>query len=155
MAKFQFSLDPLLKARRRAEQSRQRSVAELEQERLRLESSLRGQQSVIVENKRDLKSQLVGRLDVAMLRRHAAAMMQQARVAQRVVLELAGVHQRLEAARAELVEAAKARRAVELLRDRRMEQWKASIAKAETDALDELAVIKAARVRAQSPEAFA
>jgi flagellar protein FliJ len=51
----------------------------------------------------------------------------------------------MEAARAGLIEAAKARRAVELLRERRWEEWKFAQEKAETAALDELAVIAAAR----------
>ena len=61
------------------------------------------------------------------------------RVAHRVVLELAGVHQRLDAARAELRAAMQRRQAIELLRDRHFERWRKAQEKAETTALDELA----------------
>jgi flagellar export protein FliJ len=76
---------------------------------------------------------------------HASSSMQILRDAQRIVLELAGVHKRLEAARAELIEATKQRRAVELLRDRRFAEWRNAENKRETAAIDELAVIAAAR----------
>jgi flagellar export protein FliJ len=72
--------------------------------------------------------------------------MQQLRQGQRIVLELAGVHRRLDSARIALIEAARRRRAVELLRQQRLEQWQAAQDKAETDAIDELAVIRAAQI---------
>jgi flagellar export protein FliJ len=61
-----------------------------------------------------------------------------------MVLELAGVHKRLAAARGELIEAAKARRALELLKESRFARWKAGLEKVEVMALDELAVQQAA-----------
>lgn len=152
MAKFKFPLEPLLKARRMTEQQKQRAVATIEQERLRLEENLRHQQAVIAEGKRSLKASMVGQLDVQQLRMHAASSLHVMRKAQRVVLELAGVHRRLEAARSELIEAARNRRAVELLRERRFEQWKAALDKAEVNAMDELAVIAAARQSEQQKE---
>lgn len=152
MAKFKFPLEPLLKARRMTEQQKQRDVAAIEQERLRLEENLRHQQEVIAEGKRSLKASMVGQLDVQQLRMHAASSLHVMRKAQRVVLELAGVHRRLEAARSELIEAARNRRAVELLRERRFEQWKAALDKAEVNAMDELAVIAAARQSEQQKE---
>ncbi|UCD76367.1 MAG: flagellar FliJ family protein [Phycisphaerales bacterium] len=150
MARFVFPLQPLLRARRRAEQARQRAVAEVERERLSLEDRLRRQQRQIAEGKRWLGDRLVGTLDVPVLRDQAGATMLFMRKAQRVALELAGVHRRLEAVRAELIEATKRRRAIELLRDRRFQQWKADLDKAETAALDELAVIAAARREPES-----
>jgi flagellar export protein FliJ len=82
---------------------------------------------------------------------HAVASIQQLRQGQRLALELAGVHKRLELARQSLVEAARERRAIELLRERRFAQWMAALDKAEADMLDELAVIAAARKRASRP----
>jgi flagellar export protein FliJ len=75
---------------------------------------------------------------------HAAASLGVMRAAQRIVLELAGVHRKLDVARAQLIESARQRRAVEILRERRYQQWQTEINKAEADALDELAVIAAA-----------
>ena len=63
--------------------------------------------------------------------------------AQRAVLELAGVHKRLEAARAVLLEATKRRKAVELLKERRFEEWQQEQARREAAATDEIAVMRA------------
>lgn len=145
MAKFRFELESLLKARRLAEQARQRALAAIEQERMRLEETLRLLQRQISDGKHSMQGSLVGRVEADHLRMHAASTMHTMRKAQRIVLEMAGVHRRLDAARAALIESARQRRAVEILRERRFEQWKAHQEKLETDALDELAVIAAAR----------
>jgi flagellar FliJ protein len=145
MARFRFPLESLLTARRLAERERQRGVADLERQRMRLEQKLRRMQDAIAGGRQDLRTALVGTLDAQSLRMHAASSLHHLRAAQRVVLELAGVQRNLDAARAALIEAARARRAIELLRDRRLEQWKTAQNKAETDMLDELAVIAAAR----------
>ena len=145
MARFRFRLEPLLRARRQTEQTRQRAVAELERRRRELEDTLRRQQQFITAGKQSLRDRLVGSLDMASLRAHAGSTIHLLREAQRIVIELAGVHKRLEGARAQLIEAARQRRAVELLRERRLAQWKAQINKAEDAALDELAVHAAAR----------
>ena len=65
--------------------------------------------------------------------------------AQQAVLELAGVHKRLDAARIELLSATTARKAVELLRDRRYQQWKHEQARKEAAESDELNVMRHGR----------
>jgi len=145
MAKFTFSLQALLKARLAVEQRHQVAVAKIEYERRTLEERIRAQQGMISDGKQEVRSGLIGAVDAQGLRHHASASLHLMRQAQRLVLELHGVHHRMEAARQELVEAAKARRAVELLRDRRWEEWKVAEDKIEVAALDELAVIAAAR----------
>ena len=145
MPRFRFPLDPLLEARRRAEQHRQRAVAELQRHRLDLEEALRRQQQFISEGKQSLRNRLLGCVDIIALRSHAACTIDLTRKAQRIVLELAGVHQRLEQARQDLYEAMKQRRALERLRELRYEQWRQRLRKAEETALDELAVAAAAR----------
>jgi flagellar FliJ protein len=147
MPRFQFALEGLLRARRAVEQQHQRAVAAVERERLSLEDRLRSQQQEIVAARQMLRDSLVGQVDAHALRLHASASIHQMRQAQRMALELAGAHRRLEQARLLLVEAARARRAIELLREGRLAQWRALQEKAETDALDELAVFAAARVR--------
>lgn len=145
MAKFRFELEPLLKARRMTEQSHQRAVAAIEHERMQLENALRQLQQQISSEKSTLQTELVGTIDAHQLRLAAASTMQTMRKAQRIVLELAGVHRRLETARTHLIEATRQRRAVEILREKRFEEWKSKLDKSETDALDELAIIAAAR----------
>ena len=145
MARFVFSLEPVLKARRRSEETFQRDVAGIERDRMRLEEILRGHQRSLVSNKDVLRAGLTGLIEVRDLRLQANSSLQIMRRAQQIVLELAGVYKRLEAARTRLIEASRRRRAIEFVRDRRYEQWKAALNKAETAALDELAVIAAAR----------
>ena len=58
MARFVFSLEPVLKARRRSEETFQRDVAGIERERMRLEEILRGHQRNLVSNKDVLRAGL-------------------------------------------------------------------------------------------------
>ncbi len=150
MARFVFALEPLLRARLRAEQQHQRTMAGLERERIHLQGTLRRHQHGITQGKQGLRTALTGAIDMPTQRLAANASLHVVRKAQQIVLQLAGVHRRLDSARPRLIEAAKHRRAMELLRDRRFAQFKAAENKAETAALDELAVIAAAW-RTQSP----
>ena len=145
MPRFVFRLQPLLEARKLDEEAAQRRVAEIQRERLQLEGMLRRHQRSITDGKQVWREELLGRIDLDALLLGANASLHLQRKAQQVVLTLAGVHSRLETARARLIEATKRRRAIELLRDRRFEQFKAALAKAETAALDELAVNRFAR----------
>ena len=98
--RFRFTLEPLLKARRMTEERHQRIVADIERLRMKLEDDLRRQQGNITSGRHQLRDSLSGSLNVQSLRMHASCSMQLLRQAQRIVLELAGVHKRLEAARA-------------------------------------------------------
>ncbi len=150
MPAFVFRLDPLLEARRRAEQDAQLAVAELERQRLDLEQQLRRHQQNITQGKQDLRSTLSGEIDMRSLRLGAGAALHVVRRAHQVVLQLAGLTQRLDAKRQDLIEATTRRRALELLRERRLVQWKTALDKAEIAALDELAVSRAARKEVES-----
>ncbi len=152
MPRFRFPFEVLLTARRMTERERQRAVAGIERQRLHVEERLRRMQRDIAGSRQELRGALVGTLDAHMLRMHAASSIQQMRQAQRMVLELAGVQRNLETARTALVEAARARRAIERLRERRLAQWEQAQDKIENDALDELAVIAAAKDRGQRSE---
>lgn len=140
MPRFIFRLDPLLRARRAEEQRHQRDVAIIERQRMALEEVIRGHQSAIVSGKSALRDRLGGALDTSSLRLEASQTQQHLRDAQRAAVELAGVHQRLGQARNLLLDATRRRKALELLREKRFDEWKRRIDKAETDALDELAV---------------
>jgi flagellar FliJ protein len=148
MPRFRFPLEPLLKARRHEERKKQLAVAVLERQRLELEDTLRRQNVFIEAGRRSLADRLQGSIDIDALRTHARATIKAMQHANRLVLEIAGVHKRIETARGELVEATRDRRAVELLRERRFDAWKARIEKAEDADTDELASrAKPARVR--------
>ena len=145
MAKFVFRLEPLLTTRRHAEQGARRVVAVLERERIGLENDLRRHQQQIISDKQQIRGSMTGSLDMQSLRQSAGVTLHAIRKAQQLVLKLAGVSQRMESARAELRKTMTRRRAIELLREKRFDRWKMVQSKAETAALDELAVGRAAR----------
>ena len=144
MPKFRFALQAVLDQRERVEQQKQRIVAEIEGQRAAVEGRLRELQRAITQEKGEQGEKLRAG-DVAGARGQAAAIVRLAAAAQRVVLELAGVHKRLEGARADLLEAAKRRKAVELLRERRYEEWRLDLERRDAAETDERAVMRAGR----------
>lgn len=144
MARFRFQLQPVLDARLRAEDDRRRAVADLEMERRRLEDGLRRRQAAITGARDDVRAALVGTVRPEDLRAQANASLAGMRDAQRTVLELAGLHRRLETARAALAEAARERRAIELVKERRYDAWRRDLERREQAALDEIATNRAA-----------
>jgi flagellar FliJ protein len=152
MARFVFALQVVLDSRSMAEREKQRRVAEIERERLALEERLAAVQRHLADGRREVRAALdSGPVAIRDVRLHAQAGIGWEAEARRVVVELAGVHRRLERARQELLEASKARRSLELLRDRRREEWARSRRVAEDRAIDELATMRSART---SQDAF-
>jgi len=151
MAKFTFQLDPVLKARRAAEQEKQLVVAKLERERQEIEAAIRRRQHMIAESKHELRSSLVGQVNTLHLRGTAASSMRIMGQANKLILDLAAVHKRLDAARLELIEASKQRRAVEMLRERRLAEWKRNQDKKEEAFLDDLSQQRANSDRMIAP----
>jgi len=148
MPRFRFNLDAVLKLRRREERDKQLVVASFEQERLALEDRIRSLQRGIVQERLDLRDRLGGDSTTVRLvdvRVQANAGLHMVARAQRAVLELAGVHKRLEFARNELLETTKKRKAVETLRDRRFDEWRSEQNRREAAELDELSVMAAHR----------
>ncbi len=88
---------------------------------------------------------MIGALDMRALRLGAGAALHIMRKAQQLVLQLAGLTQRMESVRTRLVHAMTRRRAIEIMREKRYDQWKCAQLKAEIAALDDLAVAAAAR----------
>jgi flagellar protein FliJ len=155
MPRFRFALEPLLELRRREEEARQRDLAELESQRRALEETLRERQRDISAGKQAMRDGLVGRVDPSLLRQQATATMGVDRLARRTVLELAGLSQRMEAARQRLVEASQRRRAVEILKERRLEEWNRELDRKETAFLDDCANAAAARKSIEERERVA
>ncbi|MFO0828877.1 MAG: flagellar export protein FliJ [Phycisphaerales bacterium] len=145
MAKFRFALDPVLQLRQREEDLLKRDVARLESERRAIEDRIRVRQNDIAGGKESLRRSLVGPLDPIALRQQAAATIAVDRLARRAVLELAAHAQRMLKARESLTEAARRRRALELLRERRLAEWTAAQNRAEVAFLDEMAITSASR----------
>ncbi len=165
MAKFVFEFEGLLRKRRHEEREQMGRVAELERERLALESEIRGIQRTIVDEKRDLAERLSTEkrqargdgsdhgwseapergVDLRAVRMQANASLRLIDRAQRAVIMLKGVHDRIDKARLELVERTTRRRAIELLREQRHEAWLSAQRAREQAELDELAVLRGSR----------
>ena len=150
MARFVFELEAVLRQRVMAEREQRVRVAELERERLGIESEIRGRQAVITQEKRDLAERLDGAklggpVDLRGVRVQANASLRAIADAQRCVLRLAGVHERIRRARAVLLERAIARRAMESLKERRLAAWVEAERRREDAALDELVVTRHGR----------
>jgi flagellar FliJ protein len=139
MPRFRFRLDPLLRVRRQAERAKQIAVADLHRQRSALEAALRRRQELIESAREAHVGRLTGRLDVTALRGTAAETLRHLRDASRLAVELAGVQRRLEAAQSALRDAARDRRAVELVRQRRFEEWKRRLDRREVAEHDEMA----------------
>ncbi|MEL6741722.1 MAG: flagellar FliJ family protein [Planctomycetota bacterium] len=140
MARFRFELQSVLEQREREERARQRVVAELERERVSIEGEIRSCRELAMSESSDLRARLVPgeAVDLDAVRVQASASLGVLARAQAAVVRLAGVYERLDRARLELLEAATARRAVELLRDRRLEAWKRDELRREQLVLDDL-----------------
>jgi flagellar export protein FliJ len=147
MSRFVYKLDPLLMLREREERERELALAAVEAERRAIEEQVRTGQEEITRCKLDWRGALGGAVDPRAARFGATAALHAQLRTQRLVLQLAGVQRRLETARAELAEASRRRRAVELHRDRRFQQWRRDQSRREDLAVDELATMAAARAR--------
>lgn len=142
MSVFRFKLQPVLDHREMIEQQKQRVVAVLEADRLRLENLIRDCQRALLEESAAMR-ECLGLSNIRGVRQQAAASMRLTVTAQRAAIELAGVLKRIETARADLLAASKRRKAVELLRERRHEDWMLEQSRRELAAVDELMVMRA------------
>ena len=137
--------------REREEREKKRALAEIERERRVLEDRIRGYQRNIEIEQAGLAEMLVssggGGIDFRGARLQANAAISNRFSAQKTVLELAGVHHRLERARIELSEASARRKAVELLRDRQLEAFESEQRRRESAELDDISVMRHTRIQ--------
>lgn len=160
MARFVFEFEALLRTRRHEEREQMGIVASIERERLSLEDEIRGYQGTIVEEKRDLARRLESEqdegvpglgdaprrgVDLRAVRMQANASLRLIDQAQRAVVRLKAVHDRLDAARMKLIGLTTKRRAIELLREQRYESWQREARRREQGELDDLATLRHAR----------
>lgn len=138
-AKFKFSLEPLLDVRKEVEKEKQRKVGKIQQEENELLNKIRGMEQTIRDQTRFLATQkLTGMLDltyitqgkvyVGNLNFRIIQTMQQAAV----------VRQRLNQAKAELLEAARARKVIEKLKEKQLKRWQEEQARKEAAFMDEI-----------------
>lgn len=159
MAKFVFQFEALLTQRRAVERQRTLDLAEIERARLALEERIRAFQVEVEQERGELRDQLLSArsggaapLDLRGVRFQANSALKLIAKAQHTVIQLAGVHQRLDAARLSLLQAVMERKAVEALRERQLEEWKREQDRRQTAAMDDLAGVRAARLAQQGSD---
>jgi flagellar FliJ protein len=141
MARFVFKLEGVLRHRANIEQQRRRELAAVEAQMAGLEGELRSLDAAMRASELDLReNRLVGRLDMGFLAAHRRYAIAMRRKAMAIAQKMAGVQRQLEAARANLAEAAKQRKIIEKLRDRQLMRWKEEQSHHELLELDEMAM---------------
>ena len=149
MARFRFALQLVLDRRLDEEEAKRRALSSIESKRRDLLESLRSRQSEIAAGRAAWRGELVGLVDPASLRHHAAAGVGLFRKAQRTVLEIASLEKGIIKARTEAVDAARARRTLEILRDQRLAAFALVERRREQGALEEIAANAARNQRGQ------
>ena len=118
----------------------QRFVATLERERRALEHRMRDVRRAIAASQQAMRDALTGAIDAPMLRLHADSINVQSQEQSRRSTELAALGDRLRSAHQSLTEAVRARRAIELMRERHRQRWRNLVMKTDAEALEELAI---------------
>lgn len=151
MARFRFELETVLEVRRSVERDKQLAVAALERQRLDIEARIREYQRQIDGERVDLQAHLRSEaaggagVDLDVVRLQANASLHLVGKAHQEVLRLAGLHRKIDAARLDLLKATTERKAVEVLRQRRLDAWNAEQRRREALALDEIVTMRAGR----------
>jgi flagellar protein FliJ len=138
MARFVFQLDGLLSHRRRLERQRQRDLALAQRDVRVLEEELRRLGESMAATTQEVRRRLTGRLDLAFLAAHRRYIATMQVKGQALVQRLAAMQPVIESRRAALVAAAKDRKAIEKLRERRKEEWVFEQNRRELAELDEV-----------------
>jgi flagellar FliJ protein len=139
MAGFSFSLEVVLEHRRLVERQRMGDLAGAQREYGVLEEELRRMNDAVQAAVEDLRrNRLVGVLDTAFLAAHRRFTNAAGRRAQEIVQKMAQAQRRVLEAKGRLAQAAKERKAVEKLRERKQAEWSAEAARREFAELDEV-----------------
>lgn len=139
MARFKFNLDGVLRQRKLVEEARQRAFAEVQRRYAELEAELRAMDDAVRLATEDLrKNHLIGSINVEFLAAHRRFTIGMHDKAIRHAEKMAPVRAELDAARAALVEAAKQRKILEKLRERKQAEWAAAEARKDAAAMDEI-----------------
>ena len=150
MGKFVFELEALLRMRAREEREAQGELAELNARAAVIRDEITGAQRTVVSFKEDWRVAAgAGRVDLGAVGRQATAVLGQQVKAQAAAVRLAQMGPALEAARARVVAASQRRRAVELLKERRLRTWKDRESRRLVAELDDVVMSRVVRGGAQ------
>lgn len=139
MAKFRFSLEPVLEQRQREEDAAQRQLAQVLREQMIIQTQIRTMQQDISTSRQSLGQSLVGAVDMDAAMQFARFSLQMRGRAQSMVMRLAELERKIADARGALLEARKRRRAIELLRDKQQAAHKQREDRREAAVLDDTA----------------
>lgn len=137
--KFHFRLEALLDHRRQVEKDHQRNVAIAQQEIQKLIATIQTAQQRIADENRSLSTtQLTGKLDMAAIafgKRYVGNLHMQIML---TAQKLGAAEQKLAAAKAGLLEAAKARKVIEKLREKQHARWHEELERKDAAQMDEI-----------------
>lgn len=140
MAQFKFSLQTVLRQRELVEQDRQRALATVLRIYTEMEQQLQQMDQTVQAATQDLRDKhLIGPISVEYLAAHRRFTLAMQRRALEHAGRMAEVKKKVDIARAALIEAAKQRKAMEKLRERRQEDWSEDQNRRESAANDEVA----------------
>jgi flagellar FliJ protein len=140
MAQFKFNLKGVLRQRELAEDQRQRTFADAQRAYAELETQLKAMDDEVKAAGEDLRrNHLVGPINVHYLAAHRRFGMAMQRKAMALAERMAEAKQVVDAARAALVEAAKQRKTLEKLKEKRQATWAEDQTRREQAATDEVA----------------
>jgi flagellar protein FliJ len=138
MAQFTFDLDGVLRQRKNVEQLAQRQAAVAQQALQDLKDQLRKLDDDVKQVTADVRqNHLTGTINVPFITAHRRYILNMERAALDLAQKIAEAQLKVDAATAALLEAAKARKGIEKLRERNLERWTAAQAKKENENLDE------------------
>ena len=140
MARFRFALESLLRKRHVDEDEAQRGLAKALRARMIIMTQLRSEQQTILDSKSQLADSLTGKVDLAAVGRFAHYSGQVSQRAHGMVVRLSAVEKQILEAQMLLEQAVRARKSIELLRQRRLDVWRRDQRRRQTAQLDESAL---------------
>ena len=141
MAKFVFKLAGVLKQRLHVERQRQRDLAERHAHLTSLQQQLKQLNDRVQTTNDDVRNNhLTGSLDMSFLAAHRRFLAAMQRGAVEIVQRMAVAQRQVDEALAALAEAAKQRKAIEKLREKQFECWRAEQDRKEVAELDEVSM---------------
>ena len=140
MAKFVFQLHAVLRHREIVEQEKQRAFAAAAAAVTAAKGELKRLDESVQQALADLRANhLTGSLDLSFLAAHRRFMLAMQRQGLVLMQKLQEAQKKVDAAQAELAEAAKQRKIIEKLRERQLARWAAEVNRKEAAQLDEVA----------------
>jgi flagellar export protein FliJ len=137
--RFEFPLEGVLRHRKNTEQQRQRELAVLQLQMQHLQTDLRQLDNDAQSSTADVRiNHLIGTLDLNYLAAHRRFIVGMQRRAIVLAQKMALLQRQVDDARLALGEAAKARKAIEKLREQQYERFVYELNKRDADAMDEI-----------------